>query len=184
MSEVPKCKPTDADRTIAEGPKCEPTDAGRALTEGPKYKPTDADRTITEGPKYEPTDAGQYEPNEAERVALNKQAQRQKEQPPAPRLSVVDDYRGTRTELDHPDEVVAHSLLKGAVGTTDDDFCHGLLAHLSIFQGDGLSASVENDVNFRLSVIKSQKPKDELHSMLLALMGVAFQMPMRAARNF
>jgi hypothetical protein len=41
---------------------------------------------MTEDPKYEPTDA--------ECAALNKQAQQQKKQPVAPRLSVVDDYRG------------------------------------------------------------------------------------------
>ena len=161
MSEVPKHEPTNTDRAMSEVTKCEPTDAGRAKTEVPEYETT-----------------------EAERASLNKQAQRQKEQPPAPRLSVVDDYRGTRTELDHPDVVVAHSLLKESIGTGDDDFCRGFLAQLPVFEGDGQSASVENELNFRLSVVKSQKPKDELHTMLLALMGETFLVSMRAARNY
>jgi hypothetical protein len=161
MSEIPNNEPTSADHAMSEVTKCEPTGAGRAITEVPEYEPTDA-----------------------ERAALNRQAQRQKEQPPAPRLSVVDDYRGTRTELDHPDQVVAHSLLKESIGTGDDDFYRGFLAQLPVFGGDGHSASVENELNFRLSVVKSQKPKDELHAMLLALTGEAFQVSMRAARNY
>jgi hypothetical protein len=154
-------------------------DANRDTTEvpnsAPKYEPTDAGRTITEVPKYEP--------NDAERATLNRQAQKQKEQPPAPRFNVVEDYRGIRVEQDHPDSVVARLLLKDALGTADDDFCRGLLAQLGVFD-NGDSALAETELNFLLSVIKNGKPKDELHAMLLALMGVTFQVPMRTARNF
>jgi hypothetical protein len=161
MTEVPKYKPADADRAINEAPKCEPTDVGRAINEVPKYEPTDA-----------------------ERAALDRQAQRQKEQPPAPRFNVVGDYRGVRIEQDHPDMVVAHSLLKDALGTADDDFCRGLLAQLCDFLGLEDSAWVETEFNFLLSVIKNGKPKDELHAMLLAQMGVASLVQMRTAQNF
>lgn len=130
------------------------------------------------------TEVSKYEPTDRESVALNKQAQRQTEQPPAPRFSVVEDYRGIRVEQDHPDSVVAHSLLKDALGTVDDDFCRGLLAQLSAFDSLGDAAAVETELNFLLSVIKSGKPKDELDTMLLALMGKTFQVPMRIAQNF
>jgi hypothetical protein len=163
--------------------KTEPGGADRAMSEIQKNEPMDADRAMSEVTKCEPTAAGQCGQNDAERVALNKQAQRQKEQSPAPRINVVDDYRGMRTELDHPDVGVGDALLKEALGTADDDFYLGFLAQLPAFEGDGQSGSVEKELNFRLSVVKSQKPKDELHAMLLALMGETFQMSMRAARN-
>jgi hypothetical protein len=156
--------------------KTGPGGANRAMSEIPKNEPTDADRALTEVPKYEP--------NDAERAALDRQAQRQKEQPPAPRFNVVGDYRGVRVEQDHPDPGVAFSLLKDAVGTADDDFCRGLLAQLYGFVGLEDSAWVETDLNFLLSVIKGGKSKDVLHAMLLFQMGVTFLVQMRTAQNF
>jgi len=130
---------------------------------------------MTEVPKYKPTDA--------ECAALNRQAERQKDQPAAPRFRVVSDYRGIRTELDHPDMGVAHSLLKEALGTGDDDFCRGLLAQLPGFENDGDSGS-ETELNFLISIIKNGKPKDELHAMLLAQMAVVHMVQMKMAQNF
>ena len=104
-------------------------------------------------PKYEPTDA--------ERAVLNRQAQRQKEQPVAPRFKVVADYRGFRIVLDHPDSVVAHSLFKEAIATADDDFYEGLLGQLcGLANIDGPTVDRESDLNFLLSIIINGKPKD------------------------
>jgi hypothetical protein len=97
---------------------------------------------------------------------------------------VVEDYRGVRTELDHPDSVIADLLLNDALGTADDDFRRGLLAQLGGFDTLGDSAAVETELNFLLSVIKSGKPNDELETMLLSLMGMTFQVPMRITQNF
>ena len=115
---------------------------------------------------------------------LDRQAQRQKEQSVAPHFNVVEDYRGSRIEQDHPDFVVAHSLLKEELGTADEDFCRGLLAQLSEFDAYGDASVVETEFNFLLSVIKSRKPKDELEAMLLALIGKSFHLPMRITENF
>ena len=59
------------------------------MSQVPKGKPIDADRATTEVPKRELTDA--------ERAALDKQALRQKEQPPVPRFNMVADDRGFRS---------------------------------------------------------------------------------------
>jgi hypothetical protein len=120
---------------------------------------------MTKVPNSEP----KYEPTDAERAALNKQAQRQKEQPVAPRLKLVADDRGFRVELDHPDMIVAHSLLKAALGTADDDFYKGLLSQLCGLANidESYDKINESDLNFLLSTIKDGKPKDGLHSLLL-----------------
>jgi hypothetical protein len=125
-----------------------------------------------------------YQPTDAERAALDRQAQRRKEQPVAPRLKVVADYRGVRVVYDHPDEVVAHSLLKDSLGTVDDDFCLGLLDQLYEFVGLEDSARCETELNFLLSMIINEKPKDQLETMLLFQMGVTSLVQMRTAQNF
>jgi hypothetical protein len=179
MTEVPKYEPPDAERAAlkkqAQGQRERPVAPG--LNEA---GPGDADRAAIEGPNSAP----KYEPTEAERAVLDEQAKRRKEQPVAPRFNVVEDYRGTRVEQDHPDSVVAHALLKEAIGTADDDFCRGLLAQLHGFDAFGDAAAVETEFNFLLSVIKGGKPKDELEAMLLALIGKSFQVPMRITENF
>jgi len=189
-----KAGPGDADRATTAVPNSGPTDAERAaLKKQPQRQeeqppvsrlneagPGDADRAITEAPNSEP----EIEQTEAERVVVDRQMQRRKELPPAPRINVVEDYRGVRTELDHPDSVVADLLFNDALGTADDDFRRGLLAQLGGFDTLANSAAVETELNFFLSVIKSGKPKEELETMLLSLIGKSFQMSMRIPENF
>jgi hypothetical protein len=128
------------------------------------------------------TELREYKPTEAERAALDKQAQRQKEQPVAPRLKVVVDYRGQRVVHDHPDGVVADLLLKEGIGTADDDFYQGLLAQLGVFEDDG--DLLETELNFVLSTIINGKPKDQLETMLLTGMGEGFVVQMKMMQNF
>jgi hypothetical protein len=78
------------------------------MSQVPKGKPIDADRATTEVPKRELTDA--------ERAALDKQALRQKEQPPVPRFNMVADDRGFRIEQNHPDKAVAYGGARPAHG--------------------------------------------------------------------
>jgi hypothetical protein len=179
LSELPKQQRTDAERAISEVQQHQPTDADRITREVPKHQPTGADRPMSEVLKHQPTDADRatsgvppYEPTDAERATLNRQAQRQKEQPVAPSLKVVADYRGVRVEYDHPDQVVAFSLLKEALGTANDHFCLGLLGQMYEFVGLEDSPRVEIELNLLLSTIINGKPKDEHHALLLYQLGV------------
>ena len=130
------------------------------------------------------TKVQKYRPTKAERAALNRQAQRQKDAPAAPRFRVIADNRGIRTGLDHPDPDVAHSLLKEALGTVDDDFCRGLLDQLSgLISIDG-SDSDETDFNFLLSFVKDGRPRDGLHASHLAQMAACNMGSMKLMEKF
>jgi hypothetical protein len=129
----------------------------------------------------------EYDPTERERAALAKHGQRRSEQIPAPRLRYVEDWRGTRTEVDHPDQGIADALLLEAFGTADLDFYNGLLAHIMDFMDvrdcDAFQKCSETELNFIVSVIKNGKPKDELHAMLLAQMAITHLMAVAAGRD-
>jgi hypothetical protein len=193
--------PGDADRAATEVPNSEPKyesmDAKRAALNkqaqqqkeqqpvAPRLNeagPGDADRTMTEVPNSEP----KYEPTDAERTVLNRQAQRQKEQPIAPRFKLVADDRGFRIELDHPDSVVAHSLVKEAFATADDDFYWGLLGQLcGLANIDGSYDQIsESDLNFLASIIINGMPKDGLHSLLLFHMAAGSMVQAQMLQNF
>jgi hypothetical protein len=180
--------PEDADRAMTEVPKSEP-----------KYEPTNAERaaqaqdalslaldTLAQLRKQQPAapyvvpnevpdcKPGEYEPTDAERAVLDWHAQRQMEQPPAPRLKVVDDYGGARVEVDHPEPVVVgRCLLKEALGIVDDDFFDALMSQLSALV-DLLDANAEAEVNMVLSTIINGKPKDHSHIQLLFQQGACF----------
>jgi hypothetical protein len=195
-----EAEPGNADRARTEVPKSVPkcglTGAGRAALNGqaqPQQEqpvaprpdeagPGDADRAMTEVPNSEP----EYEQTDAERAAPNRQPQRQKAQPPAPRFNMVADDRGFRVKLDHPDTIDAHSLLKAALGTADDDFYEGLLSQLCglVNTDDSYDKISESDLNFLLSIIKSGKPKDELHTLLLFHMAAGSMVQVQALQNF
>jgi hypothetical protein len=144
----------------------------------PKYEPTDADHATAEAPKYEPT--------EAERAALNRQAQRQKEQSVSPRLKTFAGYGGFGIVMDHPDMTVARSLFKEALGTADDDFCDGLLSQFFdlVNMDDSCDQITEVDLNFLISMVKNGKPKDEHHTMLLFQMGGIHMVLIKMMRNY
>ena len=84
-----------------------------------------------------------------------------------PRTPSVQRSISKRSDSDHPDQIVAHSLFKEAIGTASDDFCHGLLSQMSEFVGLD-----ETKLNFLLSVIITGKPKDEFDTMFLYQQGV------------
>jgi hypothetical protein len=132
--------------------------------------------TMTEDPEYKPTDE--------ERAALDRQAQRQKESSAAPRYAVVNDYRGTRVELDHPDPVIARALLREALGTASDAFCDGVLRQLFIFVDIDDSDWAEIDLNFLIASVIGGKPKHEQHTQLLVQMSIVLLMQTKFARNY
>jgi hypothetical protein len=123
-----------------------------------------------------------YEPTERERAALDKHAQREKDRPAAPRLSVTDDYRGITFGLDHPDKTVAESLLMEAIGTADWDFCQGLVDQAKRTTSLETGAD-EARANFPISVIKGIKPRDEIEAMLASQMAVVHMAFMECAQE-
>jgi hypothetical protein len=125
-------------------------------------------------------EARQYEPTELERAVLDKQTQRQKDRPAAPRVRVTDDYRGITCGLDHPDRTVALSLMMEAVGTADRDFCQGLMDQVKRMTNLDTGAD-EARINFLISVIKSIKPRNELEAMLGAQMAAVHMTAMQCA---
>jgi hypothetical protein len=141
--------------------KTGPGGANRAMSEIPKNDPTDADRAITEVPTYEPTNA--------ERAAPNRQAQRQKEQPPAPRFNMVADYRRFGIEQNHPDKIVTHLLLKDALGTADDGFCEGLLGQLCEL------SNIEGKGNQLREVIDVLRSREVSWAQIGAALGISRQ---------
>ena len=132
---------------------------------------------MTEVPKYEPTDA--------ERAALDRQAQRQKDQPPAPRFSLIADYRGFGVVLNHPDGNVAHSLVKEALATANDDLYTGLLGQLCGLANldESYDQINESDLNFMLSMMIVGKPKDGSHALLLFHMAAGSMVQVRKLEN-
>jgi hypothetical protein len=195
---ISKTGPGDAAMTEVPNsePKYEPTDAERAALNkqaqrwrvkpvAPRLNeagPGDAGRVVTEVPNSE----AKYELTDAERAVLDKQAQRQKEQPPAPRFKLVADDRGFRIELDHPDRVVAHSLVKEAFATADDDFYWGLLGQLCGLANidESYDHICESDLNFLASIIINGMPKDGLHSLLLFHIAAGSMVQVQLLQNF
>ena len=133
---------------------------------------------MTEVPKYEPTDA--------ERAALDRQAQRQKDQPPAPRFSLIADYRGFGVILNHPDGDVAHSLVKEALATANDDLYAGLLDQLCGLANidESYDKINESNLNFLFSIIIDGKPKNSAHSLLLFHMAAGSMVQVKMLQNF
>jgi hypothetical protein len=130
---------------------------------------------MTEDPEHKLTDA--------ERAALDRQEQRRKDSCAAPRVLVVNDWRGSRIELDHPDPVIARALLREALGTASDAFCDGLLHQICEFAGEDADWA-ETDINFLLASVIEGRPKNAQHALLLVHMSNVSLMQIKFARNY
>jgi hypothetical protein len=97
----------------------------------------------------------------------------------APRMKVLD---GKAIVFDHPDPAVGVVHLMAALGTTDRDFCEGIVEQL----GDAASYDCKVDeraLNFMLSVVKGIKPRDQVETMLAAQMAAVHVATMTCARQ-
>jgi len=134
--------------------------------------------------KPEPVaDTPTYQVTDNERVALNKQIERFKREPVAPRLKVVRREQGTAISSDHPNEDVGRALLMEALGTADVDFGEGLVRQVIGAASHG-GKIVERELNFMLSVIKGIKPSDHLEAMLGAQMAIVYTTLMKFGQKF
>ncbi len=123
-----------------------------------------------------------YEPTPEERDAAAAFLAREKEKPPAPRLTAAKTGGVVKIGTDHPEPAVGTVLLMQALGITDDAFLNGILSQLVNAGSQGEEVD-ERDINFMLSAIKGVEPKDEVEVMLAAQMAAVHSATMTFARR-
>jgi hypothetical protein len=109
-----------------------------------------------------------------EELAVLRDHFRRKAAETAPRVKV----NAATISPDHPNEAIGSILLAEALGTTDHDFLAGLLQQLASANLQGGKVD-ERALNFRLSVVKGIKPKDQVEAMLAAQMAAVHEAMMR-----
>ncbi len=123
-------------------------------------------------PPHKPT------PTEAEAIKAYFAA-REKQ---APRLKVAAKGKNdAQVGIDHPDKTIGAVVLMRAVGTTDHDFCNGLLNQLLNASKQGEAS--EDGANFMLAVVKGIEPRDQIETMLAAQMAAVHMASMTFARR-
>ena len=103
-------------------------------------------------------------PNDSKSQATCKEAQGLNDKPAAVRICGEDDYFTNRE--------YRLSRLKEALGIDDHAFCDGLLQQLNRLFPIDEGPQSETDFDFVLSVLKSPKPVDKHHAMLLFQMAL------------
>jgi hypothetical protein len=118
-------------------------------------------------------------PYSPEQLATIDEALKQrKKTAPAPRVKVEDN----KISVDHPDAAIGYLLMQNALGTVDDAFMHGLLKQLAGASSGGKEVD-EASLNFMVSVIKGNEPRDQLETMLVAQMAAIHMAAMKFARQ-
>jgi hypothetical protein len=124
-----------------------------------------------------------YEPTQEEQLVLNRHLERKKQHPaPAETYKITHDSSGNlkSIEINHPDPDVGRTLAMDALGTESRPLFDGLVAQLAAI---GMSKSLELELNFALSIVKSIKPRDDVEAMLAAQMAAMHNAMMAAARR-
>ena len=123
-----------------------------------------------------------YEPTPEEGVAAAAFLAREKEKPPAPRLTAAKKGGAVTIGTDHPDPGVGMILLMQALGISDNAFLNGILGQLANAASQG-GAVDELGINFMVSAIKGVEPKDEVEVMLASQMAAIHMATMTCARR-
>jgi hypothetical protein len=135
-------------------------------------------KTTNEGPEP-PVAKPKYLVAAREEAALDRVTARLRDNT-APPLKVVKRDGGPQIVPDHPNLDVGLMLLAEALGCADQEFLMGLLSQLvDVCSRDGKIDELA--LNFMISVIKGNKPKDQVESMLAAQMAAAQMLSMRFA---
>jgi hypothetical protein len=104
-----------------------------------------------------------YQLSTSERLVIEKHHARSNAETPALRLKVMED--GTSISVDHPNEAVGWTLLMERFGTTNLDFCRGLITQLSRMTSDGEKV-IEEELNYAFSVVTEMRPNDQTAALL------------------
>ena len=108
-----------------------------------------------------------YVPTPKERAIVEKLRSRDHAADLTPRLK----FEGNALSFNHPEQGYGLLLLREALGSADADFVVGLLGQLASALPKHFG-SVETQINFMLSVVKSIRPRDQVEAMLAAQMAI------------
>jgi hypothetical protein len=100
-----------------------------------------------------------------ERARVDQFVERKKKNPTGPRLKVT----GNTIAPDHPHNSVGIALLGQALGTANTDFLRGFIEQLARLASPGREID-EARLNFIVSMIKDNQPRDQNEAMLAAQM--------------
>ena len=100
-----------------------------------------------------------------ERARVGQFLERAKKNPTGPRLKVT----GNKIAFDHPDDRVGTALIGQALGTANTDFLSGLIKQLARLASPNREID-EARLNFIVSIIKDNQPRDQNEAMLAAQM--------------
>jgi hypothetical protein len=138
-----------------------------------KTNKADKNGNAAESPQKPP-----YEPTPTEEEALKAYLDAKEKR--GPRLKLVTENNSAKIDVDHADSLFGIADLMRAIGTTDFDFCNGLIGQLA-----NASKETQGSVsgaNFMLSVVKGVEPRDQIEAMLAAQMAAVHMASMRYAR--
>ncbi|MFY9640504.1 MAG: hypothetical protein WCD20_10615 [Rhodomicrobium sp.] len=125
----------------------------------------------------------EYKPTPREQEALEALKAARKARKPSASLEVKKGASGgANIRFDHKDDLTGQLLFMQAIGTTDFDFCAGILKQIVNTSSQGREPD-EAAVNFVLSIIKGIEPRDQTEAMLAAQMAATHMATMTFARR-
>jgi hypothetical protein len=120
-----------------------------------------------------------HQPTPQEPAALEAHRALTEVTPSAPRMKLSVKSEGA---IELQGSSLAYELLMEALGTSDQDFLHGLLLQLRDAGAKGGKVD-ESALKFMLSVVKGIEPQDQLEAMLAAQMAAVHMATMRFAHS-
>jgi hypothetical protein len=122
-----------------------------------------------------------YKMSEAERAAIGKCLLRSESTAPV-RFKIAKNQNAVEIEPDHPDAVVGHALTMNTFGSTDREFCAGMMRQLVNANATGEKID-EGGLNYMVSIINGIEPRDQVEAMLAAQMAAVHVASMNFARR-
>jgi hypothetical protein len=129
-----------------------------------------------------PATSARNRASEEEHRAADANFERLRSAKPAPAIKMVREGDSVVISADHPDRKLGTRLLYEALGTTDDAFFEGLVSQMV----DATMRRGEADpkmLNFMVSVVKGNEPRDQLEAMLAAQMAAIHIATLKVSRT-
>jgi hypothetical protein len=124
-----------------------------------------------------------YSPTDREREAVVRFVERRRRTAPVPRYKIdVTGPKSVRVAADHPEEVVASTLLADTFATGDLDLAHGLRDQLIDAARSGPYPTA-HELDLMLRLVRGIGPRDETEALLACQMAAIHDATMVAARR-
>jgi hypothetical protein len=124
-----------------------------------------------------------YSPTDREREAVIRFVERRRRTAPVPRYKIdIAGPKSVRVVTDHPEEVVASTLLADIFATGDLDLARGLQGQLSDAGRSG-PYPTSHELDFMLRLVRGIGPMDETEALLACQMAAIHNATMAAARR-